>query len=175
MIRHTWLLAIYCFSVAAVAQTCLNDAVVTTPAEDFVELENGDVLHLRTQLVWQRCMLGQVWSGEACTGEPLLVTWPQALNAALSVSASEERPWRLPNIKELMSLVERSCVRPAINVTLFEGTPSDDVWTSTPALETVDATWVVAFFSGSSSAKRQQLGAYVRLVRYPVSGEGDDE
>ena len=173
MMRHIWLLAAYCFSCMAAAQTCLNGAVVTTPVEDFVELANGDVVHLPTQLVWQRCALGQAWSGEACTGEPMLVTWPQALNAALEVSASEAQPWRLPNIKELMSLVERSCVRPAINTTLFAGTPPDDVWTSTPALETTDATWVVAFFSGSSSTKRQQLGAYVRLVRYRVNADGE--
>lgn len=154
-------------------QTCLNDGGATTPNEAFAVLESGDLIHLETGLVWQPCSLGQRWSGDTCEGEPELMNWASALSQALRISGEQLLPWRVPNVKELASLVERSCARPAINSFFFADTPADDFWTSTPSTSDNSHAWVVAFFTGSSSTKRQQLGAYVRLVRYRTVGEDE--
>jgi hypothetical protein len=40
--------------------------------------------------------------------------------------------WRMPNIKELGSLVERACHSPAIELEFFPSTPLAIYWSNTP-------------------------------------------
>ncbi len=152
-------------SLSTSAQTCLADGLETTPSANFTELSSGNVWHVTTDLVWQRCALGQSWDGTTCTGDAIQYTWQEALMLAQQASDTDLLGWRLPNVKELATLVERDCVRPAINATLFPETPPDDFWTSTPSTTDPDRAWVVAFFNASHSIKEKDRFVYVRLVR----------
>jgi hypothetical protein len=75
--------------------------------------------------------------------------------------------WRLPNVRELRSLVERACTNPGIDTNVFLNAPTfPAVLTSTtyPALPT--AMWVVGFDSGGYVATfGKNLEHRVRLVR----------
>jgi hypothetical protein len=106
-----------------------------TPS-DFIDNKDGSVTDLRTSLTWAKCSIGQTYtsSSNSCSGSGALsyATWGNALAAADSYSINGITGWRLPNIKELGSLVDRSCAEPAINLTLFPNTISSVYYSSTP-------------------------------------------
>ena len=153
------------------AQTCLTNIPSTTPDSEFVELSSLQVKHQRTGLVWMRCAIGQTWDGSNCIGDAQQLTWQQALQLSHGYLLEETSGWRLPNIKELATLTERQCVRPAINVALFPDTPADDFWTSTPSVVDEQRAWVVAFFNSSNSIKDKDRFVFVRLVRTALASE----
>ncbi|BFT29387.1 hypothetical protein D210916BOD24_05630 [Alteromonas sp. D210916BOD_24] len=147
------------------AQECLSDGLETTPTSSFSSITSDSMLDTTTDLVWRRCAQGQTWNGATCSGEAVKYTWQQALQLAHQASNEDLLGWRLPNVKELATLTERDCVRPAINQSVFPATPPDDFWTSTPSASDPDRAWVVAFFNASHSIKEKNRFVYVRLVR----------
>ncbi|MBF7074838.1 DUF1566 domain-containing protein [Glaciecola sp. MH2013] len=156
-------------------QFCLSTAAVTAPEDEFLKFDNGQVLHLSTNLMWMRCSLGQTWTGDECTGEALSLTWKEALNMSVGYEFNESNGWRLPNVKELASITERSCARPSINISLFPNTLEDDYWSSTPSLTDPQRAWVVAFFNSSNSIKEKDRAVFVRLVRTATRAERELE
>jgi hypothetical protein len=169
---NTALLCVIGFVSAANAQQfCLSTAPISASEENFLELENGQLLHLSTNLIWMRCAIGQKWVGETCTGEAEPYTWKQALALSVGYEFNASSNWRLPNIKELSSITERSCTRPSINNDLFPATPPDDFWTSTPSMTDAERAWVVAFFNSSNSIKEKNRTVFVRLVRTALPAE----
>lgn len=118
-----------------------------------------------TGLVWQRCSVGQVWQGTHCEGSATPLSWPDALKAAIQAGSG----WRLPNIKELMSLVVFERFAPAV-VGLVPTATTTRYLSSTPAVDEPGIThvWTVDVFSGTPSpyADALNLNAAV-LVRDP--------
>ena len=108
-------------------------------------------------MIWKRCLQGL--SGENCSqGTFFKGTWEQALQEA------ENNPgWRLPNIKELQSIVEKQCTEPAINIQIFPGNLSA-VWSSTPDVYSYFV-WDVNFKYGYTSTREASHSFQVRLVR----------
>lgn len=165
--RRTILLTLIGLLAAPVwAQSCLSSVNATTPDEQFVDNEDGTLTDTSTGLTWMRCSLGQTWDGDnqQCQGEAMPMTWQQALQTAHGYEFAGLSGWRVPNLKELSSLVERQCVHPAINQTLFPDTPADDFWSATPSMQDTQRAWVVAFYNGSNALKAKALAPYVRLV-----------
>ncbi|WP_158967575.1 DUF1566 domain-containing protein [Paraglaciecola sp. L3A3] len=153
----------WCFS--AISQTCLVDFDETAQAQEFLDNGDGTVTDQILGLTWMRCSLGQTWESETCTGDASELTWQQALQTAHGYKYADKLGWRVPNVKELSSLTERKCVRPAINEIFFPNTPSDDFWSSTPSVIDPQRSWVVAFFNSSNSIKEKNLFVFTRLVR----------
>jgi hypothetical protein len=149
----------------AISQTCLPDFDATAQTEEFVDNTDGTATDVSLGLIWMRCSLGQTWINETCSGDASEFTWQQALQAAHGYEYAQQLGWRLPNMKELASLTERSCVRPAINELFFPNTSSDDYWTSTPSAVDPKRAWVIAFFNSSNSLKDKSLFVFTRLVR----------
>ena len=116
--------------------SCKAESIrAATPTADFIDNRDGTVTHKQTGLVWMRCALGQNWDGKSCTGEAKKHNWKKALQAAPDFNAAggyaNHADWRLPNIKELDSIVETQCMWPSINTEIFPGTPSLRFWSST--------------------------------------------
>lgn len=106
----------------AVGQICDLHIVKTKPDSQYELLNDGtEVKDKKTGLIWQRCPLGMGWDGTTCSGTASLLTWEGALAQAASVAHTTGVAWRLPNIKELVSLREWACVGPDINETFFPG------------------------------------------------------
>lgn len=125
-ITHVTGLAIALLSGSlAAAQTCHPQLYKNTPTERFV-LDGGVAIDKRTNLVWQRCPLGQVWnkSTSQCDFSVIPKNWKEANEAA-------PEGWRLPNLKELASISEFSCSYPALNITVFPHPENWGFWTST--------------------------------------------
>ena len=156
------------YSSSALAQECLSDGLETTPSSNFTAVTTNTLLDTTTDLVWRRCSEGQTWDGSTCSGEAVKYTWQEALQLAQQASNENLLGWRLPNVKELVSLVQRECVDPAIDLTVFPATPSDSYWSSTPntAANKSDESWSVGFYNGRIESRNKQQDYYVRMVRY---------
>ena len=68
--------------------------------------DQGIVEDTRTKLQWQRCSLGQTWTGATCTGKATKYQWDKAQSLAPA-------GWRLPTRVELASLIYCSSGEPA--------------------------------------------------------------
>lgn len=151
--------------------TCNFDIAETTPFADFTDNGDGTVTHTPTGLMWMRCSLGQAWDGAQCTNSALEYSWAPALEVADEMAYAGHADWRLPNAKELATIVELSCYSPSLNDAVFPNTPPvieyfRNYWTSTPASGSSNRAYVVDFEEGGNPAAAQkQEPAYVRLVR----------
>lgn len=115
--------------------------------------------------IWRRCVSGMEWDGTTCVGEPLRLTHEQALVHAAEVAAQTGLNWRLPNVKELTWLVERSNQHPSANPKPFPCTPPEAFWTSTPFVSRNQRAWTVNFDFGVAEPVPRSTAAVVRLVR----------
>ena len=120
---------------------------------------NNAVLDRKTGLSWRRCLQGQTWNGDTCTGTPSTFLHEAALS-----HAKNQAGWRLPNIKELGSLVDRTTQNPAQNETAFPGSVSPYIWSTTPSWNSGYA-WAVLIDMGAVSDYYRLNDQAVRLVR----------
>ena len=136
------------------------------PAAPFtVSVDGQEVTDTKTGLIWRRCAEGMTASGGTCTGEEERFTQEEALTRAGAQAAATGVAWRLPNIKELSSIVDRSRREPAIDAVAFPATASSYCWSSTPSLGGAAFAFYVFFADGSVYAIWRDAGFGVRLVR----------
>ena len=147
--------------IPSASSDCVAGTIETTPSSDFTLLEGGTVVrHDTTGLEWRRCPEGMTWSGGSCTGTASTMTWQAALQHADGVSG-----WRLPNVKELRSIVERCRINPAINQQVFPDTPSSNFWSASPSAGASGYAWRVSFSAGGGDWRDKSHNYRVRLVR----------
>ena len=150
----------------AEAQTCRTETEVpsTTPASRFLKHGNGTVTDTVSGLMWAQCAEGL--SGSACTdGGAANFTWEEALIRARDSGLAGYTDWRLPNLKELFSMVEERCVDPAINLAVFPNTPASYFWSASPSADSSNFTWIVGFMNGGADYRSRYNYSQVRLVR----------
>jgi hypothetical protein len=142
---------------------------VAPPDPHFVNNGDGTVTDDSTGLVWT-----QTANAAASTSN-----WNDAVDfcnaladgtAGLS-DASSAGDWRLPNLRELESLVDYSLYAPAVDSgagLYFSNVQSNAYWTSTTSTyQTADA-WQVYMGDGRSIPANKTNTAYVWAVRNPV-------
>lgn len=156
--------ALAMFALPVAAQICNPKIRETAPATRFAVHADGTVTDTRTGLMWKRCVEGL--SGTDCaTGGTAFNNWSNALTLAANSTYAGYSDWRLPNPKELESLVEYRCMDPAINLTVFPGTPRNWHWTAAPYANASDYAWIGGFYVGGSSYDGRTIPYAVRLVR----------
>jgi hypothetical protein len=120
-----------------------------------------------TGLQWQRFTADR--NGDLEITEDDGFTWSDALVFCESLSLAGHGDWRLPNVRELESIVDYGEASPAADP-VFRAEPSF-YWTSTTSVSGPTEAFVVAFQEGSASRHRKiptspnDSGAYVRAVR----------
>ncbi len=115
-----------------------------------------------TGLQWRRCEVGRTWNGTTCTGTASTFTHEQALAQAKSQSG-----WRLPNLKELSSLVDRSLDTLTIDATAFPDATPGMLWSSTPHVGNNTMAWNINFFTGYATVDLRNRSNAIRLIRVP--------
>jgi hypothetical protein len=128
---------------------------------------NGaEVTDTNTGLIWQRCPEGMTWDGiNTCTGTASVFTHEAALQRAMAQANSSGVTWRLPNVKELASIADKSLSNPAINSTAFPATPTGIFWSSSPFVSITGSAAVVDFNAGGVGGTPRNSSYLVRLVR----------
>ncbi|MBK6999481.1 MAG: DUF1566 domain-containing protein [Rhodoferax sp.] len=135
-------------------------ATVTSPNAD------GTVFDPKTGLTWMRCSMGQTWDGSTCIGTANTYTYDQANALIGTVTFAGQNDWRMPNIRELQTIVDRSVYNPAIDSIAFPNTPSLFFWSGSPDVGNSDYAWMVSFYLGSAYDGYRYDDYYaVRLVR----------
>ncbi len=96
---------------------CVRGGQINQP---FTDNGDGTVTDMVTNLTWQQ------------EDDSIVRTWEEALIycEGLELLAGQS-DWRLPNIKELRSIVDNTTHSPAIDLTYFPDTNLGDYWSST--------------------------------------------
>jgi hypothetical protein len=90
--------------------------------------------------------------------------WEEAIEFCQNLSFSGYNDWRLPNINELLSIVDDTKYSPAI-IEVFTNTRSSYYWSATTSAHDKSNAWDVYFYYGSSGYSNKSNSRYVRCVR----------
>jgi hypothetical protein len=137
---------------------------VASPTPRFTDNGNGTVTDKLTGLIWMR-------NANAFGAQ----TWADALSAANGLAdssgdlsdGSKAGDWRLPNVRELQSLVDYCRWNPALPAGHpFTNVVSSYYWSSTSyASDPSTTVWVVYFFDGYVYSNDQSSNCHVWCVR----------
>ena len=140
---------------------------VTWPSPRFTDNGDGTVTDNLTGLMWmQNADAGNDCQG-ADTGDE---TWANALASAAACNASAGfagyTDWRLPNVRELFSLIDFSQEYPPLpSGHPFTGVHQSTYWSSTTSVTSTDAAWNVGLSYGSVWPSGKVNSRYVWPVR----------
>lgn len=103
---------------------------------------------------------------------PKKCTHAEAEEACKALRLGGFDDWRLPNVKELVGLVDYGRYDPAIDPEKYPTCNSDWYWTSSIYASSPGCAWVVNFLSGNADyAHRDYYDAFVRAVRSVAPGQ----
>lgn len=132
--------------------------------------KESEVTDKKSGLIWKRCSLGQEWKkGKGCVGEIELIKRKEAEEYASDLGNG----WRVPNVDELLTLVDEHCKTPVINSVLFgklhDTGEGANYLTSSVCLEGDDVIptlfYTIDFMHGVVDAHTKSYMGAVRLVR----------
>lgn len=148
-------------------QSCSSNLERSNSLIQFQDNGDGTISDQKTHLMWQKCVVGQ--TGTECYGEPEQLTWIDAFNKAAALNSTGSttyNDWRMPNIKELSTLIERSCLYPSIDLTAFPNTESNQkLWSSTTLVGNPSYVINIAFTNGTIESSSKGSTRPLRLVR----------
>gem|GEM_PF-1991651 len=147
-----------------------EQSYTTTPGEDhdyqpaasqpsYTDNGDGTTTDNKTGLMWVKD-----GNSAGCNNGSSL-TWEAALNFCEGLPYAGYSDWRLPNVRELESIVDAGESYPAINTAYFSNTQSSRYWTSTTYVPSTDTAWLVSFSHGHVGYYYKTSASSVRCVR----------
>lgn len=110
------------------------------------------------------------WAGAQGTATPATMPWADAIARCNALSYGGHTDWRLPNEREMQSLVLESTNTPAIDGTYFPNTPTTGSYhTATTLNRSTTYAKYVNFQDGNISHVSKTTSYYVRPCRGPVT------
>ena len=145
-------------------------ALQSTPDERYEDNRDGTVTDRKLKLMWMRCSAGQQWSAGRCSGAAGSYTLEAARQLASEFNQGGSffySDWRLPQLKEIASLIETRCASPRVNLAVFPDTPAGIYWSTTPRAGMKDASLFYALGFGDDGVTYQRIDqpSHVRFVR----------
>lgn len=142
-----------------------SQAGVEFPMPGLTESDDGTVNDKLSGLIWLKdadCPAARKTGQEALDCVALLNTTAVACTDYAAMTCSD---WRLPQIKELLSLMDSGEVNPALSRGHpFTGVQGDWYWSSSPAAGRARA-WVACLFGGDGLTFLETDNLYVWSVR----------
>ena len=90
--------------------------------------------------------------------------WEKALRYCHELDMKGYHDWRLPNINELKSIVDRNLHSPALSP-VFQRVSLGNFWSSTTLASSPDNAWTLYMNYGNTSYGDKTYGYFVRCVR----------
>ena len=91
--------------------------------------------------------------------------WSESIDYPIGLSFGGFTDWRLPNVLELISIIDYGSYNPTIYSTFFTALGTDTCWTSTTSIETGDKGVRVRFGDGTSILSFKVIMYKIRPVR----------
>lgn len=132
-------------------------------------VDNGDdtITDVNNGLMWAKYLLG----GDG-VAPPTQMNWNDAVDGALALELAGYTDWRLPNIKELQSIIDYSRDDPALDISFFPQIPSSaKLWSATTSSLSISNAWNVwLYFQGFTyyDSKTGSSNLYALAVRSEV-------
>ena len=161
-----------------------EDGVVRAGAPlTYKDNRDGTITDLNTGLMWEKKSndyglhdkdLRLPWSSFS---GPTIWDWLDQVNAEGGTGFARYQDWRIPNVKELQSIIDFEEVNPAVQpvfnnrhssfctVLTCSYTGSDEYWSSTAGANSPPTAWLVDFLDGFVRVDLKGNPNYVRAVR----------
>jgi hypothetical protein len=162
-----------CYDQSGVEVDCANagfpgqDGFYQTgcPSDDrFVDNGDGTVTDICTGLMWQKDMADVNGNGRLGGGLEDAATWQDALKYCEALSFAGYYDWRLPNIRELESILDIGRWEPAIDPVFTAQYPF--YWSSSTNISMPNYAWGANVGDGTIGDEMHKLDSnYVRAVR----------
>lgn len=131
---------------------------------NYTDLGSGIVKDNITGFFWQKCAAGQ--DAIDCSGNFEAKNWNNAKTYCASLNLGG-KTWRLPEINELVTLLDLSTTSPAINTEIFPNTYitlNAEFWSNTTHANFSDSSWIVWFSYGRIRKEEKSKSFGVRCV-----------
>jgi hypothetical protein len=141
-------------AIAVVAMALSAAARAAAPTGHYTFPATGTVFDTKTKLTWQR------------TAPSTLYAWSDAKTYCAGLGATlGGTGWRLPTIKELLTIIDETQVAPPIDSTAFPGTPALSFWSSTLEASDSSQAWTLDFsYTGNTGSDVLAATYNVRCV-----------
>ena len=140
----------YIILVTGLATIAINPALAST--DTWLDNGDGTATDIATGLKWQQ------EDDNSPRSHADAITYCQGL--ILSGNSN----WRLPNIKELISIVDYRADNPAIDNSAFPNTDPTRYWSATSVASNANGAWPVNFDRGGSTSLAKTNLELVRCV-----------
>lgn len=122
------------------------------------DIGNGTILEYTTGLIWQQ------------QDDNIQRSWQGALAYCEGLQLAGSAEWKLPDVKELLSIVDYNNQNPTIDTSYFPGTNNSDYWTSSTLITNSNdgsSAWSINFGNGYTTPNIKSDGPLnlVRCVR----------
>lgn len=158
-----WML---CLSpLSGLAKQC-DDSQTAGKMDMRYEIRGDEVLDHQTNLVWQRCSVGQRFAQGLCRG----AAKPMDLIEAQQTAKRMSQGWRVPTLQELETLLKKTCKPPYIDQVVFPSVQEiaegkAKYWSTSRDKTLPQLRYNIDFLSGEVDANTVGIALGVRLVR----------
>lgn len=151
------LLATSAVAVVDKAPAC-TDVFANMPlSTQYLDHGNGTLTDQETGYTWFRCSAGQVWADGKCKGRAVLRNYEDAQAWAAQAQVADTSNWRIPEIDEMSSIIEKDCRSPAVDINAFPGIEPENYWSNEDNFWIGSMAWSLFFFKGDYYSKQGKV------------------
>jgi len=132
----------------------------------FTDNEDGTITDNASGLMWVKDP-SQLGGNFGTPGNPGQMDWEDAIDECLALDYAGHDDWRLPNIKELLSIVDYSKTSGPLIDNAFTCV-SDRYWSSSTRAQYTTSSWIMEFDDGWVQNSGKTNTYYLRPVRLGI-------